>query len=250
VIDTHAHLDGCSAPASALMERARSAGVTRVVTVGSGVDSCKKALHIADSEPGVVAALGIHPHLAGEATAADLKTLRELLDHPGAVAVGEAGLDYFRDYAPRRRQREIFETQAALAVELEMPLVVHTRDADEDTLAVLTGLPAGSRVVLHCFSSPDLLQAAADRGWYMSFAGNVTYPKAAPLREAAARVPESLILAETDSPYLSPQPARGTANEPANVMHVLATLAEARNVSQADLERRIDDNANAAFGLD
>jgi TatD DNase family protein len=163
--------------------------------------------------------------------------------------VGETGLDYYRDYAPRDRQRELFRAQAELAAELGKALVVHCRAAEEDTLAVLEPLPPGQPVVLHCFSSPGLLPAALDRGWYVSFAGNVTYPKAEALRLAAARVPADRILAETDAPYLAPQPVRGRPSEPAHVVHVLQVLAAVRGEERSQLERRIEENAKAAFGL-
>ena len=164
------------------------------------------------------------------------------------MAVGETGLDYFRDYAPRDDQRRLFRRLLAVAADTGKPVVVHTRAADEDTLVELDGF-AGT-VVLHCFSSTDLLPAALDRGYYVSFAGNTTYPKAADLRTAAARIPADRILAETDAPYLAPQPVRGRPNEPANVVHTLAALAEARGQEAAALERAIEENAAAAFSLE
>jgi TatD DNase family protein len=248
VIDTHAHLDAIANPAQAL-ERARAAGVGRVITIGTTLASCRQALELAEREDGVFVALGLHPHEAGTATGEEVDELAALLDHPKAVAVGETGLDHLRDYAPRDRQLELFEAQARLAVDARKPIVVHTRSADEETLAVLGALPEGTTVVLHCFSSLRLLAPALERGWYVSFAGNVTYPKATELRTAAARVPAERILAETDSPYLAPQPVRGRPNEPANVMYTLTSLAEARGEDPARLERAIDANATAAFGL-
>jgi len=246
VIDTHAHLDGGDEPAGDVLARARAAGVTRVVAVGSGLESCRATLAIAEAEDGVVAALGIHPHQAGEPW--DLGILRELLAHPKAVAVGETGLDHFRDYAPRDRQLELFQAQAALAAELGKALVVHTRAADEATVALLEELAGDVPVVLHCFSSVRLLEPALEHGWYVSFAGNVTYPKAPELRWAAGEVPGDRLLAETDSPYLAPQPVRGRRNEPAYVVHTLAALAEARREDPADLEATIEANATRAFG--
>ena len=163
--------------------------------------------------------------------------------------MGEAGLDHYRDYAPRDRAAEVFRVQAGLAVSLGKPLVVHSRAADEETVAVLAELPEDARIVLHCFSSVGLLGPALEHGWYVSFAGNVTYPNAAELRMAAARVPPDRLLAETDSPYLAPQAVRGRRNEPGNVVHTLAALAEARGVEAAELERTIDENATAAFEL-
>ena len=226
MIDTHAHLDGCDEPAAFLVERARAVGVSRIVTIGTGIPSCHAALAIAAAEQGVFAALGIDPHQAGGPEGARVDELVELLDHPRAVAVGETGLDYFHDLAPRPVQRELFDRQLEIASAAGLPVVIHTRDADADTAAALAGFPG--TVILHCFSAPALLDVAVERGYYVSFAGNVTYPKAAELREAAAVVPADRILAETDSPYLAPQPLRGKRNEPANVLHTLAVLAEAR----------------------
>jgi TatD DNase family protein len=245
VIDTHAHLDRDQAPE--ILERARAAGVDRVIAVATRIAGAHDALALAEEHEGVYACLGIHPHNANEPDAHRLDELRELLGHERAVAVGETGLDYFREYAPHADQRRLFEAQLELAAELGKPVVIHTRDADEDTLAAL--LRTDGKVVLHCFSSPALLEPALERGWYVSFAGNVTYPKAPELREAAGRVPRDRILAETDSPYLAPQPVRGKPNEPANVVHTLATLAEARGEDEAELARQIDANATAAFGL-
>jgi TatD DNase family protein len=170
-----------------------------------------------------------------------------MLDHPRAVAVGEIGLDYYRDYAPRDAQLRLFDRLLAVADETGKPVVIHTRASDEDTLAALAGF-AGT-VVLHCFSSSGLLPAALERGYYVSFAGNVTFPKASDLRVAATRVPSDRLLAETDTPYLAPQPVRGRKNEPAYVVHTLAGLAEARGDDPTRLEAQIEANAAAAFGL-
>lgn len=245
--DSHAHLDACDEPARALVARAREAGVDRIVTIGTGVDSCRRALEIAEAEESVVAALGIDPHRAATPEAARVGELRELLAHPKAVAVGETGLDGFHDLAPLARQRALLDEQLALADELGLPVVIHSREADADTAAALA--PFAGTVVLHCFSAPALLDVALERGYYVSFAGNVTYPRAESLREAAALVPRERLLAETDSPYLAPQPVRGRRNEPANVVHTLEALARARNEDPAGLEAAIDVNARAAFAL-
>jgi TatD DNase family protein len=246
VIDTHAHLAALDEP-NAVVERAAEAGVTRILTVGTDVDDCRRNLLLAEAHDGVHAILGIHPHAAGDATDDDVAALRELLADPKAVAVGETGLDWFRDYAPRDAQQRLFAQQLDLAQELGKPVVIHTRAADEDTLAALAH-HAGT-VVLHCFSSPHLLPSALERGWYVSFAGNASFPKAVDLRLAASQVPADRILAETDSPYLAPQPMRGRPNEPAFVVHTLAALAQARGEDPADLEAQIDANASACFGL-
>jgi TatD DNase family protein len=247
VTDTHAHLDACADRPSALLRRARAAGVERVVTVGTGIESSREALALAERHGGVYAALGIDPHQAGGAEANRLAELEELFGHDRAVAVGETGLDFFRDHAPHHRQLELFEAQLDLATSLGKPVVIHTRDADEETARALERFDG--TVVLHCFSSPGLLPAALDRRYYVSFAGNVTYPKAQDLRAAAARVPAERILAETDSPYLTPQARRGRPNEPANVVLTVAALAEARGEEADELAARIDTNATAAFSL-
>jgi len=247
VIDTHAHLDACADRPSALLRRARDVGVDRIITVGTGIDSCRTALELADRHEEVFAALGIDPHQATDHEAARIGELRDLLDHERVVAVGETGLDYYRDGSARDRQRKLFDAQLALASDLDMPVVIHTREADRDTADALAGF-AGT-VVMHCFSSPGLLATVLERGYYVSFAGNVTYPKANDLRSAAAQVPAERILAETDSPYLAPQARRGRPNEPANVMLTVATLAEVRHEDADELGAQIDANASAAFSL-
>lgn len=247
MIDTHAHLDGCEEAAAVLVERATAAGVARVVTIGTGIASCRAALAIAEEHDGVFAALGIDPHRAVGEEAERAAELRELLDHPKAVAVGETGLDYHYGGDGKPEQRQLFESQLSLARELGLPVVIHTREANDDTAAILGGHEG--TVIMHCFSEPGLLAAGLERGWYFSFAGNVTYPKAADLREAAAEVPADRILAETDSPYLAPQPLRGRPNEPAHVVHIVAALAAARGEDADELAARIDANATAAFSL-
>ena len=244
MIDTHAHL---GEDAAEVLARARTAGVSRVVVVATTVADARAVLALADAEEGVYASLGIHPHEAGSATTADVEQLRELLAHPKAVAVGETGLDHFRDYAPRDAQRRLFAAQLALAAETGKPVVIHTRAADDETLELLAG--HGGDVVLHCFSSPPLLAEATSRGWYVSFAGNVTFKNAYELRAAARAVPADRLLAETDSPYLAPQAVRGRRNEPAFVVHTYEALAEARGVEPAALVAQIDANAETVFRL-
>ncbi len=254
MIDTHAHLDAGWAAPGELVARARAAGVTRIIAVGSGVESCRATLEIAREQEGVFAALGIHPHEAGGDDATRIGELGTLLDELGtllddelAVAVGETGLDYYRDRAPRDAQRRAFEAQLALASDRHLPVVVHSRAAAADTIEALSAF--SGTVVLHCFSSVELLTPALERGYYVSFAGNVTYPNAHELREAAARVPADRILAETDSPYLAPQPVRGKRNEPAYVVHTVAALARARGEAADALAAQIDANAAVAFSL-
>jgi TatD DNase family protein len=246
VIDTHAHLTALD-DADEAIERAAEAGVTRILTVGTDIEDGRRALALADKHEGVYAILGIHPHAAGTATAVDLAELRELLAHPKAVAVGETGLDWYRDYAPRDDQVRLFGAQLELAAELSKPVVIHTRAADDDTLAMLE--PFRGTVVLHCFSSPRLLPPARDWGWYVSFAGNLTYKNATDLRVAASQVPLGSLLVETDCPYLAPQPVRGKRNEPAYVMHTFVALSKAISYDQEALRHLIEANAAQCFDL-
>jgi TatD DNase family protein len=239
VIDTHAHL---GADAADVLERARAAGVARVVAVATTVAGAREVLDVADRHEGVLACLGVHPHEAGDP--GDLGELRSLLEHPKVVAVGETGLDYYRDYAPRDAQQRLFEQELELALELGKPVVVHTRAADEDTRVRL--VRHRGTVVLHCFSSPPLLDDALAHGWYVSFAGNVTYKNAYDLRDCARRVPSDRLLVETDSPYLAPQAVRGRRNEPAFVAHTYDFLSELRG---EDVRALGDANASRAFGL-
>lgn len=246
MIDTHAHLTALD-DADEAVARAAEAGVTRILTVGTDLADCRRALELAERHDGVFAILGIHPHEAATAGPDAVREVCRLQNHPKAVAVGEIGLDWYRDYAPRDDQLRLFEAQLAMAADIGKPVVIHTRAADEDTLAVLAGFEGA--VVLHCFSSPHLLPTALERGWYVSFAGNASFPKAVDLRLAATQVPVERILAETDSPYLAPQPVRGKRNEPAYVVHTVGALAQARGEEPGELERRIDANASACFAL-
>jgi TatD DNase family protein len=239
VIDTHAHLDALDDDPAEVISRARDAGVTRILTVGM-----VEAVELAERFAEVYAIVGVHPH---EAATGDVSEVRRLHAHPKVVAVGETGLDWFRDYSPRDDQLRVFEAQLGLATELGKPVVIHSRAADDDTLAVLDRFDG--TVVLHCFSSPHMLPTALDRGWYVSFAGNTTYKNAPELRLAATQVAPDRILAETDAPYLAPQPVRGRRNEPAFVMHTLAALAEARGEDVEGLGAQIDRNAGECFVL-
>jgi TatD DNase family protein len=243
VIDTHAHLLACAGPPEELVDRARQAGVDRILEVGAWPDRWGRVADFAFATDGVFPVLGIHPHVAGDAEPAQLEALREL----DPVAVGETGLDYYRDYAPHDAQRQLFQAHLAIAEELGKPVVIHCRAADADVARALADFDG--TVILHCFSSPGLLRPALDRGYYVSFAGNVTYPNAYDIRSAAREIPYDLVLAETDSPYLSPQPRRGRPNEPANLVHTVAALAELRGVELEELAAQLDRNADAAFGL-
>jgi TatD DNase family protein len=244
VVDTHCHLDHCEPPARELIERARAAGVTRIATVGMNGPSIGRALAAAHEHPEVVAIVGRHPHETAGFGPADLEEIERAAADPAARVIGETGLDYYRDRAPREDQRRAFAAQLELAARLGLPVAIHTREAEDHTFAMLRehadGLPA---VILHCFSAPDRLDEAVERGYLCSFAGNVTYPKATGLQEAARELPEELLLVETDAPFLAPQPLRGKPNEPAHVTHTARRVAELRGVEYEALERSVEANA-------
>jgi len=249
VIDSHTHLDVCEPPDASLVAAAAQAGVTRIVTVGTAGASCRAALAAAEDFPQVYAAIGRHPNAAAGFDDADLGELRALATHEKCVAIGETGLDYYRDYAPRADQERAFRAQIELARECAKPLVIHTRAADDDTLAILDAHASGLRVILHCFSMPGRIEEClAHPDWWISFAGNVTYPKAAELRGAAVRVPAERLLVETDAPYLAPQAVRGKPNQPAFVVHTAQALAAERGVAYASLEAAVARAAAAVFG--
>ena len=248
MIDSHAHLDHCDADDAELVAEAERAGVRRILTIGTDSASCRAALGAAEAFPQVYAAVGRHPHSAGGWDDADLAELSALAAHERCVAVGETGLDYHRDLAPRPDQARAFAAQVELARAADKPVVIHTRAAEEDTLAVLRQGAEGARVILHCFSMPAHLDECLERGWWISFAGTVTYPKAGELAAAAERVPEERLLVETDSPYLAPQPARGKPNRPANVVATAAFVAQRRGMSYEQLDAAVERSAAEAFG--
>jgi len=241
VIDTHNHV--ASPPALAA---ARAVGVTRMVTVGTDPESCARAL-AATGQDGVYAAIGCHPNSAEQL---DEAQLRRDAAHPRCVAIGETGLDYYRAGAPREVQMRAFELQIDLARELDKALVIHTRDAAADTLEMLHARAGGLRVILHCFTLPEALAECVAAGWWISFAGNVTYPANGELAKAAERVPAERLLVETDAPYLAPQSRRGKRNEPAFVRETAEFVAARRGIDYAELEAIIERNAAAVFAWD
>jgi TatD DNase family protein len=247
VVDTHCHLDSCKPPDVELVERARAAGVTRLATVGMYDESIDSALAAAYEFDDVVAIVGRHPHYTEGWSDADIEPIERAAADPRARAIGETGLDYFRDYAPHDDQRRAFEAQIDLAARTGLPLVIHTREAEDDTFALLGERAAEVTVILHCFSAPSRVEACVERGYMCSFAGNVTYPKAVELQAAARDLPEELLLVETDSPYLSPQPVRGKPNEPANVVETARFVAELRGISFEQLDAAVERNAARVF---
>lgn len=257
MIDSHCHLGLCDPPAAELVADASQVGVRRMLTVGIDEATSAEAIAAADAFDSVFAAVGRHPNGAAGFDDSDAARMEELAMDPRVVAVGETGLDFYRDSTPPEDQRRSFLAHIAIARRVDKPLIIHVRDtatttdgaALEQTFEILAAEAAGVSVVLHCFSgTADRATQAAARGWYCSFAGNMTYPKSETLREAAAAVPDELILVETDAPFLSPQPQRGRPNQPANVVSTAEALADVREVSYAQLEGVIEANAARLFG--
>jgi TatD DNase family protein len=248
VIDSHTHLELCEPSDAELVAAAAAAGVTRILTVGIDGASCRAALAAAEAFPQVYAAIGRHPNAAKGFDGADLAELRALAAHQRCLAIGETGLDFYREGAPREDQQRAFAAQIALARETAKPLVIHSRAAEQQTLDQLAAEADGVSVVFHCFSMPERLQECLGRGYEISFAGNVTYKSAAELAEAARLVPEERLLIETDAPYLTPQPVRKERNQPAFVAHTLTFIAERRGVPVAELDAAVERNAARVFG--
>ena len=254
MIDSHTHLVLCDGDEAETVAAAREAGVGRMLTVGMDAETNAAAIAAAERLPEVFATVGRHPNEAGgfddEATA----EIARLGAHEKVRAIGETGLDFYRDTAPPEDQRRAFAAQIEIARELDLPIVIHARDPEgsseavDEIFATLDERAGGQPVILHCFSAPQRVADAAERGWYCSFAGNVTYPRAEELREAALQVPEERLLVETDAPYLTPQEKRGERNEPANVVATARLVAEVRGISYGQLEAAVEANARALFG--
>jgi TatD DNase family protein len=248
-VDSHCHLFLMEADPADVVEAARAAGVSRMICVGIDPDSSRRSLELAESFRGVFASAGVHPHTASDFDRRAGSVIEELLADPLVVAVGETGLDHYRRLSPPEEQERAFRTHIALSRETGKPLVVHVREAWPDALRILEEERA-ERVVLHCFSGdPSVAAEANRRGYVASFAGNITYPNAGSLRDAAAAIEDGRLLMETDSPFLPPQRLRGTANTPSNVMAVAETIAEIRGVTPNDIVTASSETASKVFDL-
>jgi TatD DNase family protein len=250
LIDSHAHLDFSQfdADRDAVVERARGAGLVAILNVGADLPSSRAAVGLAETHASIYAAVGVHPHDAATVTLAVLDELRTLARHPKVVAVGEIGLDYYRDLSPRPVQRRAFADQLALAAELDLPVVVHSREAHDDVLAALRGW--GGSGVLHSYSAgPERLEEVLGLGFSIGISGPVTFRKADQLRAVAVAVPLERLLVETDCPYLTPAPYRGKRNEPAYVRYVVEAVARARGVPAEAVARATAVNAHSLFGI-
>ncbi len=253
LVDSHAHLDSnqFQGELEQVLERADEAGIRQILTIGCDLQSSAKSVEIANRYAGVYAAVGIHPHDAGEATPEGLALIESLAAAQKVVAIGEIGLDYYRNRSPHDQQRQAFREQIRLARRCNKPLIVHDRDAHDEVLTILHEEEAQQTGgVLHCFSGDlKMARACLDLGFYLSFTGNITYPKNEPLREVIAGVPIDRILVETDCPYLSPQPYRGKRNEPAYVRLTAEKIATIKGLTMADVSRVTNRNAYDLFGI-
>ena len=250
VFDSHCHLTDAkfATDVDDVIARARAAGVNGVVTIASDLDDAAAGAELATSYTDVWCTAGVHPHAAAAAPADWESLLRPMLAHPRCVAVGEAGLDYYYDNAPRDVQRAVFERQIALAAEHDLPIIVHSRDAEQDTIAMVRAA-GGARGVLHCFDAgAELMDTALEAGWSISFSGLITFKRYTGA-DLVARVPADRLLAETDSPYLAPMPHRGKPNEPAFVAHVCDALARFRGEPVEAVRAATEANARAFYRI-
>jgi TatD DNase family protein len=250
LIDTHCHLDMLKGTPDEALAEARAAGVDAVVTVGIDLPSSRIAAALAARNDHVYATAGVHPHDAVTFGKVARTGLERLLGQPRVVAVGECGLDFYRDLAPRDVQRAVFVEQLELARAAGKPVCVHSREAGGETFALLTEHGDGLRTILHCFSTPEYVELANERGYFVSFAGNLTYKSSDGLRKAAAAVREDLLLVETDAPFLAPMPRRGQSNRPAYVALTARFLARLRGWSDDEVAAVTSANARRAFGID
>lgn len=247
MVDSHTHLLRLGVPPEEAVKDAAEAGVGAVVNVGTDVADSREGAKLAAALPNVYSTAGIHPHNAGTHTAADLEALAQLSESPGIVALGEVGLDYYRNEWPAETQRALFEDVVSLANDVRLPLVIHSRAAFADTMACLGS--ARVPVVLHCFEGGDReVREARERGYYVGLAGNVTYKNSETARVLRLIDPERLLV-ETDAPYLSPQPVRGRENAPRNVVHTAAFVAERLGLEDEELATLTTRNARNLFGL-
>ena len=253
MFDSHAHLNDSrfSPDRPGVLALARAVGLTGMVVVGYDLDSSRLALQLAEQEADIWCSVGVHPHDAAEVTPQVLEELRELAAHARVVALGETGLDYYRNLSPPPVQRQVFADFIALAHELALPLIVHCREAQEDCLQVLDEHRRPEQtVVMHCFAGGmDFARECLRRSFYLGLAGTITYPKAFALRKIAAEAPLEQLLIETDCPYLPPQQHRGQRNEPAYVAEVAEVVARERGVDTAEVAARTERNARRAFGI-
>jgi TatD DNase family protein len=251
LIDTHTHLNAeqFDADRAAVFARAQAAGIARMIEIGYDFATSRAAIALAEQHPHIAAVVGIQPNHAADLPDGWLDQIAELARHPQVVAIGEIGLDYHWNAAPAAVQEQVFRAQLALARDLKLPVVIHSRDAQDDTIRILRDVARGQSGIMHSFSGDwAYAEACLELGFILSFSGPVTFTKAVALHEVAKRVPANRILTETDSPYLAPHPRRGTRNEPANVRLVAEQLAHLRGISLEAIAAIVWENAEVVFG--
>jgi TatD DNase family protein len=253
LIDSHAHLDmkDFKRDLDDVLERALQEGLTHIITIGIDLVSSQEALKLANQYDYIYSTIGFHPHNANEAESEQLEKICEFASEPKVVAWGEIGLDFYRNYSPREKQMEVFKRQLDLAYEVDLPVIIHERDAYAEVYAILKKKRNRiTRGVIHCFSGDyDQAMAYMDLGYYISFTGKVTYKNMSKLQDAAAGVPLDRILVETDAPFLTPVPKRGKRNEPAFVTHTAQKIAELRNMSFEEVAQQTSENTKRLFGI-
>jgi TatD DNase family protein len=251
MIDSHCHLTDArlQSQLAGVLTRAAAAGISRMITIGTTLPDDEAAIALCGKLSNVRCAIGVHPNYTHESDPNDLPKLRDLQKDPSVVALGEMGLDYFHHFAPRVGQMEFFEFQLDLAREVNRPVVIHSREATDDTLAVMRAFPS-VRAVFHCFTgTPDEARKILDAGYLLGFTGAITYKKNDALREAVALTPLDRMLIETDAPYLAPEPKRSQkTNEPALVIHIAETAARVKGITIDELERLTTQNTAKFFG--
>jgi len=252
LVDTHAHLQWASfdKDREKVMSRARKAGVEHIVNIGFDIDGSRKAIELAEKYTGLYATVGIHPHKAKQLNQDVLDELRKLSENPKVVAIGEIGLDYYRNLSPRETQKKTFEAQLFLAEKLKLPVVIHNREAHSDTLKMLLKFEGKIGGVMHCFSgSREMAERCVKSDFYISFAGPVTFPNSHELQKIAKWTRLNKILLETDSPWLSPQDKRGKRNEPAFLPFIAKKIAELKGISVDELAEATTENTKEVFQL-
>jgi len=256
LVDTHAHLDAdeFDTDRSEVIARAHDTGVTTIITVGTGVGSGRRSIELSEKYPDILVAIGIHPHASSNATGAEINSIARLAEHPKVVAIGEIGLDFYRDYSPRESQLQVFQQQLDLAARLDLPVVIHCREAHEEMLAILHNWTARhaerpSPGVIHCFMGDgETARQYLEMGFYLSLGGYITYPVNRDAHDVIRSIPADRLMVETDCPFLAPQRYRGQRNEPSYVRYTAEELAGIRDAHLETLARETTENARRLFG--
>jgi len=253
LIDTHAHLDfdDYDQDRDQVLKRAREIGVEKIFNIGADLESSRRTVDLAERYEDIYAVVGIHPHEADSVDQKSLTEIKKLAQSKKVKAIGETGLDFYYDNSPREQQKKAFKEQLELAEELNLPVVVHSREAGEQTLEVIDSVgDFSARLIFHCYAyGPELIEEIIERGYYAAFGGLITFNSASEIREALKKMPLDKILLETDAPYLTPSPNRGKRNEPANLQYIVKKAAEIKDIDTAELAELTSRNAELVYNL-